>query len=263
MVRQFHRVIGDEAREQFQALVGDAPDVVVACVGGGSNAIGIFSGFVDLKSRLVGVEPAGGAAVNPGVGNNGANTTFGSLATAFGGGGGGAAHNNTGSPATVRVGKDGASGGGGPAAGTSNTYCFGGGGGGAGGNAVYTGTVLSGTTQDPWNMYDIPGNGIYGGGNGSFGMSRQRNSLIQAGPGVNGYGAGGRGGVQVASIYPGWINGFGATGTVRVSDTTGSTTGAAGTANTGNGGGGSAGLNQSSGTGGAGGSGYARVTFWS
>jgi tryptophan synthase beta chain len=67
MVRQFHRVIGDEAREQFQALVGDAPDVVVACVGGGSNAIGIFSGFVDLKSRLVGVEPAGGAAVKRGV----------------------------------------------------------------------------------------------------------------------------------------------------------------------------------------------------
>ena len=65
MVRQFHRVIGDE--EQFQALVGDAPDVVVACVGGGSNAIGIFSGFVDLKSRLVGVEPAGGAAVKRGV----------------------------------------------------------------------------------------------------------------------------------------------------------------------------------------------------
>jgi tryptophan synthase beta chain len=67
MVRQFHRVIGDEAREQFQALVGDAPDVVVACVGGGSNALGIFSGFVDLKSRLVGVEPAGGAAVKRGV----------------------------------------------------------------------------------------------------------------------------------------------------------------------------------------------------
>jgi tryptophan synthase beta chain len=67
MVRQFHRVIGDEACEQFQALVGDAPDVVVACVGGGSNAIGIFSGFVDLKSRLVGVEPAGGAAVKRGV----------------------------------------------------------------------------------------------------------------------------------------------------------------------------------------------------
>ncbi len=70
MVRQFHRVIGDEAREQARALLGDDPDVVTACVGGGSNAIGIFSGFVDTRSRLVGVEPRGGAAVSraiPGV----------------------------------------------------------------------------------------------------------------------------------------------------------------------------------------------------
>jgi tryptophan synthase beta chain len=70
MVRQFHRVIGDEANQQCKALLGDVPDVVVACVGGGSNAIGIFSGFVDERSRLVGVEPAGGAAVGraqPGV----------------------------------------------------------------------------------------------------------------------------------------------------------------------------------------------------
>jgi tryptophan synthase beta chain len=67
MVRQFHRVIGDEAREQCRALTGGDPDVVVACVGGGSNAIGIFSGFVDTHARLVGVEPAGGAAVARGV----------------------------------------------------------------------------------------------------------------------------------------------------------------------------------------------------
>lgn len=67
MVREFHRVIGDEAREQCQEILGGAPDVVAACVGGGSNAIGIFSGFVDLPSRLVGVEPAGGAAVARGV----------------------------------------------------------------------------------------------------------------------------------------------------------------------------------------------------
>jgi tryptophan synthase beta chain len=66
MVRQFHRVIGDEAAAQCQHLLGDVPDVVVACVGGGSNAIGIFSGFVDSRSRLVGVEPAGGAAVTRG-----------------------------------------------------------------------------------------------------------------------------------------------------------------------------------------------------
>lgn len=67
MVRQFHRVIGDEAFQQFNDLMGDVPDVVTACVGGGSNAIGIFSGFVDTRSRLVGVEPAGGAAVARGV----------------------------------------------------------------------------------------------------------------------------------------------------------------------------------------------------
>jgi tryptophan synthase beta chain len=66
MVREFHRVIGDEAHEQSLELLGDVPDVVVACVGGGSNSIGIFSGFVDTRSRLVGVEPAGGAAVTRG-----------------------------------------------------------------------------------------------------------------------------------------------------------------------------------------------------
>ena len=43
------------------------PDVVVACVGGGSNAMGIFSGFVDTAAALVGVEPAGGAAIGHGV----------------------------------------------------------------------------------------------------------------------------------------------------------------------------------------------------
>jgi tryptophan synthase beta chain len=67
MVRQFQSVIGTEARQQWQETYGGTPDVVVACVGGGSNAIGIFSGFVDATSRLVGVEPAGGAAVGRGV----------------------------------------------------------------------------------------------------------------------------------------------------------------------------------------------------
>lgn len=67
MVREFHRVLGDEAFEQCQSYLGDVPDVVVASVGGGSNAIGIFSGFVDTRSELVGVEPAGGAAVGRGV----------------------------------------------------------------------------------------------------------------------------------------------------------------------------------------------------
>lgn len=68
MIRELHRVIGDEAREQCRALTGRDPDVVVGCVGGGSNAIGIFSGFVDLPAvELVGAEPAGGAAVGHGV----------------------------------------------------------------------------------------------------------------------------------------------------------------------------------------------------
>jgi tryptophan synthase beta chain len=68
MVRELHRVIGDESREQCRELLGRDPDVVTACVGGGSNAIGIFSGFAELPGvELVGVEPAGGAAVGRGV----------------------------------------------------------------------------------------------------------------------------------------------------------------------------------------------------
>ncbi|MCH1615543.1 MAG: tryptophan synthase subunit beta [Acidimicrobiales bacterium] len=67
MVRTFHHVIGDEANEQCLALTGADPDVVVACIGGGSNAAGIFSGFASSESRLVGVEPAGGAAVGRGI----------------------------------------------------------------------------------------------------------------------------------------------------------------------------------------------------
>lgn len=66
MVRQFHRVIGSEAFDQCNGLLGTNPDFVVACVGGGSNAMGIFSGFIDTPARLIGVEPAGGAAVNRG-----------------------------------------------------------------------------------------------------------------------------------------------------------------------------------------------------
>lgn len=69
MVRELHKVIGTESREQCEALLGkgNAPDIVTACVGGGSNAIGIFSGFVDTPAELVGVEPAGGAAIGHGV----------------------------------------------------------------------------------------------------------------------------------------------------------------------------------------------------
>src|SRR5260370_383295 len=60
MVRDLQRVIGDEAREQYLSVDGKLPDVVVACVGGGSNAIGIFTAFLDDKdASLVAVEAAG------------------------------------------------------------------------------------------------------------------------------------------------------------------------------------------------------------
>ncbi len=60
IVRDFQAVIGKEARKQMLAQAGRLPDAVVACVGGGSNAIGIFAGFIDDESvRLVGVEAAG------------------------------------------------------------------------------------------------------------------------------------------------------------------------------------------------------------
>ncbi len=67
MVRTFHEVIGTEARMQTEEILGTTPDVVCACIGGGSNAIGIFSGFVDSEAELIGVEPAGGAAIERGV----------------------------------------------------------------------------------------------------------------------------------------------------------------------------------------------------
>ncbi len=67
MVRELQRVIGDEARRQCRELLSRDPDVVTACVGGGSNAMGIFSGFIDTDAELVGVEPAGGAAVDRGI----------------------------------------------------------------------------------------------------------------------------------------------------------------------------------------------------
>ena len=66
MVREFQSVIGREARAQILEQAGKLPDVVVACVGGGSNAIGMFDGFLDDTSvRLIGVE-AGGETIAPG-----------------------------------------------------------------------------------------------------------------------------------------------------------------------------------------------------
>jgi tryptophan synthase beta chain len=65
MVREFQSVIGHEARQQILEAAGRLPDVVVACVGGGSNALGIFDAFVDEAAvRLVGVE-AGGRGIAP------------------------------------------------------------------------------------------------------------------------------------------------------------------------------------------------------
>jgi len=60
MVKYFHRCIGRESREQILKQAGKLPDAVLACVGGGSNAMGIFQGFMDDESvRLIGVEPSG------------------------------------------------------------------------------------------------------------------------------------------------------------------------------------------------------------
>ncbi len=66
MVRDFHKIIGDESKAQLLELIGKLPDAVLACVGGGSNAIGIFHAFIDdPKVRLIGLE-AGGAGVASG-----------------------------------------------------------------------------------------------------------------------------------------------------------------------------------------------------
>ncbi len=59
MVRDFQSVIGIEAREQFLQMTGELPDAVVACVGGGSNAMGMFSGFLNDPVDIYGVEPLG------------------------------------------------------------------------------------------------------------------------------------------------------------------------------------------------------------
>ena len=70
MVREFQSIIGHEASRQLDELGVGTPDAVIACVGGGSNAAGIFAGFANASSRLIGIEAAGGSAVgigSPGV----------------------------------------------------------------------------------------------------------------------------------------------------------------------------------------------------
>ena len=76
MVRDFQRVVGIEAKDQFFEMTGELPDNVVACVGGGSNAMGIFSAFLDNgESKLYGIEPAGKSLDN--LGDHAATMTLG------------------------------------------------------------------------------------------------------------------------------------------------------------------------------------------
>jgi tryptophan synthase beta chain len=82
MVRDFHAVIGQEARRQARRALGRLPDVVVACVGGGSNAIGLFHPFIDdRRVAIVGVEPGGEGIVS---GKHGASMTAGHVGVLHG-----------------------------------------------------------------------------------------------------------------------------------------------------------------------------------
>ncbi len=74
MVRDFQSVVGIEAREQFLEMTGELPDAVVACVGGGSNAMGMFSGFLNDPVAIYGVEPLGRG---PAMGDHAASLQYG------------------------------------------------------------------------------------------------------------------------------------------------------------------------------------------
>ncbi len=74
MVRDFQLVVGKEARDQFIEMTGELPDVVCACVGGGSNSIGMFDAFLSDPVRLVGVEPMGRGEK---IGDNAASLSYG------------------------------------------------------------------------------------------------------------------------------------------------------------------------------------------
>ena len=76
MVREFQSVIGKEARVQIKDFGVDAPDVIVACVGGGSNAIGIFHPFKNSAAKMIGVEAGGRGAA---IGENAASINFGKI----------------------------------------------------------------------------------------------------------------------------------------------------------------------------------------
>lgn len=74
LVRDFQRVVGIEAREQYQEMTGELPDALCACVGGGSNAIGLFSAFLDDECEIFGVEPTG---ISTKAGEHAATMTYG------------------------------------------------------------------------------------------------------------------------------------------------------------------------------------------
>ena len=74
MVRDFQSVVGIEAREQFLDMTGELPDAIVACVGGGSNAMGLFSGFLNDPVTIYGVEPLGRGTA---LGDHAASLTYG------------------------------------------------------------------------------------------------------------------------------------------------------------------------------------------
>ena len=74
MVRDFQSVVGIEAREQFLAMTGELPDAIVACVGGGSNAMGLFSGFLNDPVTIYSVEPLGRGTT---LGDHAASLTYG------------------------------------------------------------------------------------------------------------------------------------------------------------------------------------------
>ncbi len=74
IVRDFQEIIGREAKQQFVEMTGELPDIVTACVGGGSNAIGMFEAFLEEPVNIVGVEPLG---KGPEIGKNAATISFG------------------------------------------------------------------------------------------------------------------------------------------------------------------------------------------
>jgi len=84
MVRDFQAIVGFEAKEQFQELTGGAPDILLACVGGGCNSLGLFTAFLDDSNvQMIGVEP-GGHGLEKGEGHHSATLTLGKPAVLHG-----------------------------------------------------------------------------------------------------------------------------------------------------------------------------------